>query len=317
VALDVAVDLISVVMPAWNSEATIADAIRSVLSQTWTALELLVVDDGSTDGTSDQIRAFAAADARVRPLWLEHGGGPRAMNAALQAARGRYVARLDADDVAVPGRLERQWARLQQADIDLCGAQVALIGEQSGQVWFPEGHEAIGRELVFRVGVLHSTLMAPLALLRDEGYDEDVAHDDYEIQTRLYGRYRMANLPDVLVSHRVHARQSSRVDRDRFARERRRYRFRFVYQMFPRLDPRRYAVLATLAEGAGFSRHEDLMHAGQWLVTLAEVPDRRLRERMARRWDDACAVARFGGLTPTPEWGDLRAAILGRRQDAP
>lgn len=304
-------DLISVVMPAWNSEATLVEAIRSVQAQTWASWELLVVDDGSTDGTPERVRAFAEADSRIRPMWLEHGGGPRAMNAALRAARGDFVARLDADDVAMPDRLERQWHRLQDPDVDLCGGQVELIGERSGRVWFPEDHEAIGRELIFRVGLLHSTVMARTAVLRAEGYDETVAHDDYEIQTRLHGRFRMANVSDVLVEHRVHDRQSSRVERDRFAVELRRFRFRFAYETFPGLDPRRYAILAALAEGAVFQRVEELLCAGRWLVMLADHPDACLRERMAQRWHRACGLAKDAGLDPVPELESIRAAILG------
>lgn len=306
--------LISVVMPVWNRADTIEEAIRSVLAQTWTSFELIVVDDESTDGTADLIRAFASADERIRPLWLTHGGGPRAMNAALQVARGRYVARLDADDVAVPDRLHRQWTWMQGSAAAVCGGQAELFGESTGRLWFPESHEAIGRELIFRIGMLHSTLMARTAVLRTEGYREDTGHDDYEMLTRLHGRHGMANLPDVLAHHRVHPEQSSQIDHEQFRGDLRRYRFAFVYRQYPNTPARSYAILAALAERSVFHDLPDLLHAGQWLVRLADHPDPRLRDRMARRWDDACTASASTGLKPVAELSAIRAGILGARR---
>lgn len=104
--------LVSVIMPCWNRERFIADAIRSVLGQTFTDLELIVVDDGSTDGTRDVVASFQ--DPRLRCLPREHRGISAAMNAGLAAARGRYIARLDSDDLWLPEMLATQVAVLER-----------------------------------------------------------------------------------------------------------------------------------------------------------------------------------------------------------
>jgi succinoglycan biosynthesis protein ExoO len=100
--------LVSVVMPCWNAEGWAGDAVRACLAQTGVSLELLAVDDASTDGTPALLRALAEADPRVRVLTAAVNGGPsRARNLGVAAARGRWIAFVDSDDLMLAGRLER------------------------------------------------------------------------------------------------------------------------------------------------------------------------------------------------------------------
>jgi glycosyltransferase involved in cell wall biosynthesis len=99
-------DLVSVIMPAYNSEIFLAQAIKSILNQSLQKLELIVVDDGSTDKSSEIINSFT--DNRIIHLRQSNQGYPNAMNAGLEIAKGRYVARMDADDISHPERLYRQ-----------------------------------------------------------------------------------------------------------------------------------------------------------------------------------------------------------------
>jgi teichuronic acid biosynthesis glycosyltransferase TuaG len=109
--------LVSVITAAYNAEAFIGEAIASVQAQTLADWELLVADDASTDRTTALVEAVAAADPRIRLIRLEHNGGvARARNAALSAARGRFVAFLDSDDIWLPQKLERQIALMQAED---------------------------------------------------------------------------------------------------------------------------------------------------------------------------------------------------------
>lgn len=106
---------VSVTMPCYNCESTVEAAIESILGQTCSNLELVAVDDGSADATADVLRDYAARDSRLKPLFLEHQGVVGAANAAIDAAEGQYIARMDADDIALPERIEKQAALL---DID-------------------------------------------------------------------------------------------------------------------------------------------------------------------------------------------------------
>ncbi|WP_415718466.1 glycosyltransferase [Maridesulfovibrio sp.] len=126
---------VSVTMPCYNCESTVGEAIESILGQTCSNLELVAVDDGSADGTAEVLREYAANDPRLKPLFLEHQGVVGAANAAIDAAEGKYIARMDADDIALPERIEKQ---VELLDVDpetgLTACRVGFGGnrEQNG-----------------------------------------------------------------------------------------------------------------------------------------------------------------------------------------
>jgi glycosyltransferase involved in cell wall biosynthesis len=112
--------LISVVMPVWNGEQYLRASVDSVLAQTFSDLELVVIDDGSTDKTLEILKSYA--DPRLRILETAHGGIVQALNFGIAQAKGEWIARLDADDIALPERLARQLERLrQEPNACLCG----------------------------------------------------------------------------------------------------------------------------------------------------------------------------------------------------
>jgi glycosyltransferase involved in cell wall biosynthesis len=118
------------VLPAHNAAGSIARAVRSVLAQTFPDFELIVVDDGSTDATSHEAKRAAASDRRLRVLPLEHGGIVRALNAGIASARGRLIARMDADDEMMPRRLEAQAALLAaRPDVGVASCLVEFGGD--------------------------------------------------------------------------------------------------------------------------------------------------------------------------------------------
>ena len=101
--------LVSVVMPVFNGEKFLVEAIESILSQTFTDFELIIVDDGSTDGSADIIRAYAEQDSRIRFVQLaENMGEAGARNAGIAVASGKYIAAMDCDDISLPERLRMQ-----------------------------------------------------------------------------------------------------------------------------------------------------------------------------------------------------------------
>src|SRR5712675_1535849 len=98
---------VSVVMPVWNGEEYLAESIDSILGQTFKDFELIVVDDGSTDRTLEILSSYG--DKRLRVQRLDHGGIVLALNCGLNVAKGKWIARHDADDISLPHRLETQW----------------------------------------------------------------------------------------------------------------------------------------------------------------------------------------------------------------
>ena len=115
-------ELVSVVIPAYNAEGTIDETLASVREQTHRALEILVVDDGSSDATAARVEAHAAADPRVRLIRQENGGVAKARNTAIAAAKGAFIAPIDADDLWRPDKIERQLRAIVEG-----GAEVGLV----------------------------------------------------------------------------------------------------------------------------------------------------------------------------------------------
>ncbi len=185
--------------------------------------------------------------------------------------------------------------------LDGCGALADAFGEEARIYWFPESHEGIERELIFRVGILHPTLLARAELMRRVPYRREASFEDYEWTIRASAAgARFGNLQEVLLRHRVHPGQANRRWRSLFLQDLRRYRFRHIMRLFPDTRPAAYQPLAWLIEGAELAG-ADLEAAGAWLVRLADLPDRTLREKMALRWRQACDRAGVGPDAPLRE----------------
>ncbi|MCU1228668.1 MAG: glycosyltransferase [Acidobacteria bacterium] len=202
---------VSVVLPVWNGERFLVRAIESVLAQTFTSLELLVIDDGSTDETAAIARGFAARDARVVVVTREHGGVAQALNAGIAAARGQYIARMDADDVSFPSRLQRQIEFLDaRPDCVAVGTAVEIIdeiGEHVGTKTFAETHDEIESELIGGTSAIaHPTVLARRdALVAVGGYELDrYPSEDYDLWIRLVEKGQLANLREPLLAYRRH-----------------------------------------------------------------------------------------------------------------
>lgn len=144
--------IVSILVPAFNAEAYLADALDSATRQTLTEIEMLVIDDASTDGTAALAERLAAHDPRIRLLRQERNGGPAvARNRGLAEARGRWIALLDADDAYAPGRLETLVALAEARQADLC-ADNLLLEPQDGappRPMIPESYLPRDRALAF------------------------------------------------------------------------------------------------------------------------------------------------------------------------
>jgi glycosyltransferase involved in cell wall biosynthesis len=198
---------VSVVMGVHNGAPWVGDAVGSVLRQTAAELELIVVDDGSTDATASVLAAVR--DRRVRVERQPHAGLTRALIRGLALARAPLVARLDADDLAAPERLERQRAFLDaHPDVGLLGAgarEVDSTGREVAIIQPPEADGAIRRALIRRNPFVHSSVVMRRALAeRAGGYDATFAvAQDYDLWMRMSRLTRMANLPEPLVVRRL------------------------------------------------------------------------------------------------------------------
>lgn len=200
---------VSVIMPVYNDERFVGRAIESILGQTLADLELIVVNDGSTDGTAAVLERYN--DPRLRKVHKANGGIARALNTAIDLAVAPYIARMDSDDIAVPRRLEEQVAYLEaHPECGLVGSGCDLIAEDGsplGQTLVPSDDAAIRRRMIRVNPFIHSSVMLRREVFDTVGRYETPWWEDYDLWWRVMLRYRVANLPQKLMirTHRLSA----------------------------------------------------------------------------------------------------------------
>jgi len=189
-------------MPAFNCEETLAVAIRSILSQSYDNWELLVMEDGSSDRTLEVARSFS--DSRISVFFdHSHKGLVPRLNQAVATSHGEYFARMDADDVAYPKRLERQVEYLQRySEVDLLGCRMLMFkddGVAFGCRPLPENHEEICRKSSSGFRIAHATVMGRVSWFRAHPYDTVAPlAEDYDLFLRSYTTSRFACLCEIL-----------------------------------------------------------------------------------------------------------------------
>jgi hypothetical protein len=204
--------LVSVVMPYRDASGTLEEAVASILSQEGVALELVAVDDGSRDDGAERMRALAGRDARVVVVRGEGRGIAPALTRGLEAARGEVVARMDADDVALPGRLARQVDALAgDARLGAVGTRVETLGPcgEGMRLYVAWQNAVVGPGDHARELFVESPLCHPSVALRREaleavgGWRDTPWPEDYDLWLRLDAAgWRLAKVPEVLLQWR-------------------------------------------------------------------------------------------------------------------
>lgn len=202
--------LVTVLMTVYNAQAYLDLALESLVRQTYDRLQIIVVNDGSTDETASIIEEFKKADSRIELVALKERLGPSgASNIGLDQARGDYLARMDADDIAFLDRIEKQVALLNDnPQVVVVGGQCFLINEESeivGEKNFPLKDREIRQSLFYLNPIAHPACMVNRTLLpKDFEYyrqDSPLAHD-LELIFKLGEFGALANLPDRLLYYR-------------------------------------------------------------------------------------------------------------------
>ena len=207
--------LISVSMPAFNAARYIEESIQSVLSQTYDNFELIIYDDGSTDATREILLGYV--DPRIKIILGDVNKGLIfARNTIAREAKGKYLALLDADDIASPERFEKQVAFLESGKADICGGAHYSLYESTGRMKLSKQRysDADIRALITICSPLcNPAVMGRAEVLKRHPYQtgKDYA-EDYSLWTELaLAGYRFANLREILITYRIHSEQTSQV----------------------------------------------------------------------------------------------------------
>jgi len=200
---------VSVAMSVYNGAQHTREAVESILKQTFEDFEFLIIDDASTDATPQILREYAFADKRVQIIKNQQNLGlTRSLNKALAQAKGEYIARMDADDVALPERLARQiqWMESNPRG-DLLGTAYYEVNDQGeiiGSVRFPLRDDILKKHLIRYNPFLHASVMIRKRIIDEVGmYDENIQRaQDYDLWFRIAKISELGNLPDCLMKRR-------------------------------------------------------------------------------------------------------------------
>lgn len=213
---------ISVLMPVHNSADYLGEAVASIVHQDFEDWELLAVDDGSTDSSPEILQYFAAKDGRIRVFRSEHQGIVKALRLGCACARGRFIARMDADDIALPQRFSLQMEYMaSMPEFTLCGGRiqyrggVATSGRQRYELWINSltSHESIVKDLFVECPLPHPTFMIPRAFFNTlGGYRDQAWPEDYDLVMRAWRAGATFIKPDpILLLWRDHANRLSMI----------------------------------------------------------------------------------------------------------
>lgn len=196
-------------MPVYNGEKYLQKALESILRQTFKDFELIVIDDGSTDSTEEIIKSYK--DQRI--VYIKNSsnkGLSISFNIGIRVARGRFIARMDADDISTVDRFEKQVTFLEKYEnIDIVGSSVILIdkdGKKLKKIGRPTIHANIKWQSLFSTPMFHPTTMARAETLKNNPYDENLGNsEDYELWSRLLfnTNIHFANISTALLFYRV------------------------------------------------------------------------------------------------------------------
>lgn len=199
--------LVTVLLPVHNAEAYVAEAVRSILGQTFSDFELLLINDGSTDNSLAVMQSIH--DKRIRLVNNEVNIRLIAtLNKGIQLAQGKYIARMDADDVSLPERLRKQVEFMEaHPQVGVCGTWFAHLGNTSRVVRYPVHDADIRIMMLYQTPFCHPSVIIRKEVLQKHQlqFSPDFIHgEDYELWARLSALTRFANIPEVLLHYRVH-----------------------------------------------------------------------------------------------------------------
>jgi glycosyltransferase involved in cell wall biosynthesis len=207
--LDFNVNPVSVVMPVHNAEKYLSQAIESILGQTFSDFEFIIVDDGSTDSSSVILERYQRQDKRIKVFSQKNLGVTAARNTGCRMAKGKFIAVMDSDDISLPERLERQYRFLEShAEVGICGTWAEIIDQNGREVTvyrLPDESQVIKWFLNFGVNYLiHSSVMMRQEIVRKLGFylSEMIVCEDYYLWVRASRVTQMANIPEILTRYR-------------------------------------------------------------------------------------------------------------------
>ena len=269
--------LVSVLMPAYNSELYIAEAIQSILNQTYRNIELIIFDDGSSDKTRQVIQGFT--DPRIiKVLSDQNYGVVRARNEMIDRTTGKYIALMDADDIADPTRLEKQVSVLETGKYDLCGSAQWVLDEGTGRIKKSKDRFSdadLCALLSVYCSLCNSAMTGKAKIFKRFKYDTSIlTSEDYYLWVQMAAAgFRFLNLPERLITYRRYPAQTSSIHLEKFKLTTIEVQKKYLalLQINPDFYPRHLPWRQRWIDGIGLLRELNQRFPGVSLKANAEI----------------------------------------------
>lgn len=287
--------LISILLPCFNSQQWIGESLSSILKQSYNNIELLIYNDGSTDGTLDLINSFSKSSKKIKLINSDSNKGiVIALNELVKVSQGSYIARMDADDIAHPDRLQKQIDFISTSNTDLCGSWFTEIGGGPKRTTrWPTSHEAIEAALLFQNSICHPTVMAKRQVFDDFPYRNEFNFaEDYDFFIRAIQKYKFANIPEALLNYRRHPTQATQAKKEDMERVTKLIRISALANagIYPTSEESRIHHLIRAPHS--ITNIQDLNSIEKWLFSLLrDSKSPEFNSVIASQWIRACIRA--------------------------
>lgn len=317
---DICSKLVSLVLPVHNGGTFVSSAIDSILHQDYPHIEIVVINDGSTDDTLSIVAGINSSRCRV-VSHPERMGHAAAHNHGLKLAQGEYVAIMHADDICRPARLRRQVEYLEKhPDVGICGGWIRTLGEVPPRTLrYPCNPAAVHSELLFNCSLAHPTVMLRRSLLETRRLRYDSAYDsveDYDLWTRCARHTQIGNVGEVVLEYRSHANQTSVTKRHQMLRLLDDIRATLLRQLGIEPSVEEVALHSAIARWDFSTSSAFVAAAGKWLEKLqaynssaGQYPEPAFSKSLAAKWYGICNMAADQG---TGAWRTFRHSPFAR-----
>ncbi len=266
--------MISVVMPVYNGDKYLHEAIESILNQTYTDFEFIILNDGSADKTEEIILSYD--DPRIVYVKNEENLQiAKTLNKGIALAQGKYIARMDADDISLPERFEKQIKIMEEnPEVGVCGTWLKTFGGKE-EIWnMPVSNEEIMMNMLFESSLMHPTVfirksvLLPFVQVYDQAFNKV---EDYELWIRLSKKTRFKNIPEVLLNYRIndicHERKEYKQEQINLANN---LRDKYLKMNNFKYDKNDLIVHNNLSSG-NFYVNNFIINAKKWLLKIMQT----------------------------------------------
>lgn len=300
--------LVSVLLPVHNNEQYVGSAIQSILDQTYSNFELLILVSATTNVESLKVvNSFSDPRIRIINRTIDENL-PKALNRGILEAKGEYIARMDADDISLPNRFEKEISFLKDnPDITVVGSWVKTFGSKNMIIRHPAMPEEIKANLLFQTSIVHPTVMMRKEVMKinDLQYNPEYwCSEDIDLWARSVEKVKLANVPEILLHYRTHQSQATRVNGEEIAEIRNKVRLRQLSNLGIIPTARELYVYNMIVEFKNEEHEVFFDEVVQWLKKIAEsnrsknIYNQKILENIiGEKWFIVCYMnASNGGL---------------------